>query len=191
MARRSSLHELYLTSVPLGVILNHEKKWSEISVNSSVSQALQTLCREGRSVLPVWNQQLKEYQYCCSRLDIVSMIAWSKGESKGESNGESKGESKDTNNVSSPSWRESPLIDVLETEEHVVDPRIWKFTLTDPLIKLMEPFSKGVHHVLVEDEDFNKKNSNHNDDNHNDDNQNDDDENDNILFDGDAQFYFL
>ena len=136
MERRASLTELYLHSIPLGVVINNDKKWSEININSTVEEALQVLCREGRSVLPVWNQTSKKYEYCCSRLDIVSMIAWSK----------------DTE------WRKSPLIDILETEEHIVDPRIWGYTLADSVINLMEPLSKGVHHVLVKDEDYQETN---------------------------------
>eukprot|EP01083_Nonionella_stella_P159525 520444_1 len=132
MARRSSVHEAFLQNIPLAVVVNNEKIMKKIDIKSNLKDTLVALCCDNDQALPVFNTDTNEYEFVASRLDIISMIAWT------ETDG----------------WKESPLLDVLETEEHVVDPRIFQFGMNDSVVACLEPFSKGVHHILVKNAEY-------------------------------------
>eukprot|EP01084_Bolivina_argentea_P112130 200008_1 len=131
-SRRSSVHEAYLQNIPLAVVVNNEKIMKSININSTIQDALIALSDDKYQALPVFDKQTDKYEYVASRLDIISMIAWTQ---KHE-------------------WKQSPLLDVLQTEEHVIDPRIFQYTMNDSVVVCLEPFSKGVHHILVQNEEY-------------------------------------
>ena len=133
MARRSSVHEAFLTHIPLAVVVDHENPMKSIDINSNLKEALISLCSENAEALPVFDpKSTKDYKYVASRLDIIAMVSWS----------------------NTDGWKESPLIDVLESEEHVVDPRIFEFTMNDSVLACLDSFSKGVHHILVKNQEY-------------------------------------
>lgn len=137
--RRSSVHEEYLQNVPLAVVVNNEKKMLYIKQTVTLEEALLALCQgnqsaSGTDALPVYNDLDGKFEHCCSRLDIISMLAWSH----------------------SSDWKSAPLMDIIRSEEdsHVVSPKIFKFTMGDAVVSCLESFSKGVHHILVHNEEY-------------------------------------
>lgn len=130
--RRQSVQELYLQSIPLAVIVNEEEPFIDIKTTINVEEALKTLCVHKMQMCPVYDEETKSYPYVCSRLDMIGILSWSV----------------------SDGWGKGSLVELLESEEHVVDPRLWKFRMNDHVIDLLEPFSKGVHHILVENDEY-------------------------------------
>ncbi len=45
-----------------------------------------------------------------------------------------------------------------EAEEHIISPGIWKYDMGDGILTLLDPFSKGVHHVLIKNEEYDASN---------------------------------
>ena len=108
--------------------------------SATLEEALLALCQNGKhdsgtDALPVRNDKDGTYEYCCSRLDIISMLAWSQSESD---------------------WKSAPLMDVLQSDDdaHVVSPKIFSFSMDDAVVTCLEYFSKGVHHILVTNEEY-------------------------------------
>lgn len=132
MSRRSSVHEAFLQNIPLAVVVDNENPMSSIDINSTLKEALTKLCSQDSDALPVFDEKTGLYEYVASRLDIIGMVAW----------------------TTTDGWKSSPLLDVLESEQHVVDPRIFQFTMNDSVVSCLEPFSKGVHHILIKNEEY-------------------------------------
>ena len=133
---RTSVHEMYLQAIPLAVITDEDKPFAKININFTIEDTLYQLSKNIFKVLPVWDDKQNKYISMVSRLDILSMLVWSKDNQ----------------------WRKSSIKDIIETEEHIIDNRIWQYTLDDTVISLLDPFSKGVHHILVKNNEYDPNN---------------------------------
>ena len=104
--RRGSIHCDFLQLVPLISVCDPDQKVNTVNIKASLEDTFKQLNACKVSQLPVINDN-GEYEYIVSRLDIISMLAWS--------------------NHIDESWKKSPLIDVLDSEDHAVDVKVFKF----------------------------------------------------------------
>lgn len=116
-SRRTSVHEAYLQNIPLAAIVDMDgKDMISIDIHATLEQTLNKLCdvKNNLQAIPVFNKSTNKYEYIASRLDIIAMLAHKK--------------------ESDEEWMKAPLLDVLESEVHAVDPRIFQRTLNDVVI---------------------------------------------------------
>lgn len=137
MNRRASIHSIYLESIPLAVMIDYAASTAPLTVHldESISDVFTKMNTHKLKVILVVDRETGQFCNFASRLDLIAQIAFSEN----------------------ADWMDEDLRVFLEGEDpqsHVIDTRVWSFPMTTRANALLDPMSKGVHHILVENEQW-------------------------------------
>ena len=130
-ARRTSVIELFLETVPLLAMIDDEQQLITAYANESMESVLKKMMNAEHAIycLPIIDEHTKRIAHTVTRLDIIAQAMFAE----------------------TSDWANDPISTGLtdsSSEAHITDTHVWPFTIDHTLLNLLDPLSKGIYKLL-------------------------------------------
>ena len=136
----SNAEENPLQTWNLGLLVFDKRNLITIFNNTTVEEALFVLHRENILAVAVTNPENEDLIQILTIFDLLAYITF--GSFK-------YGEEEETDAFSLFKSANVPVSDIIQKPIHSEDEKVWIYKANDPIEKVLEPLSKGVHRILV------------------------------------------